>query len=167
MGKNHPYFHKKRKEQKEQKEKERTQITKDYVFYQQDYPIHIKDRCPFCGGGVVHTSNMHLYGKVYGNGMCFMCVECKASTGCHSNGYPLGVLSNKKMKRLKMECHDYFDRIWKSGQLTRSQAYGLLAARLNIKKKHCHFGYFNEEQLLYVLEILKEGSWINRGGKKP
>lgn len=116
--------------------------------------------CPFCGHEVVKTSNKEIYGKIYGNGVCFLCRHCGASVGTHNNGKPLGVLANKEMKILKKACHDLFDNTWKSRQISRSGAYAVMSKKLSIEGKDCHFGHFGTDMLLRALEVLKDPNWF-------
>jgi hypothetical protein len=123
--------------------------------------IEIPKICPFCGHQVVKTSNREIYGKEYGNGICYLCRNCRASVGTHPNGEPLGILANTEMKRLKMLCHSHFDIVWKSGILKRGTAYHILSEKLNIPAEDCHFGYFNIDMLKKSLEMLKNKEWYN------
>ena len=51
--------------------------------------------CRYCGSPVVFTSNAEIYGKEYGNGKCFLCRNCKAYVGVHTETLtPLGTLAN-------------------------------------------------------------------------
>lgn len=121
--------------------------------------FELAGNCPFCNGQVVFTTNDKLYGKKYGNGMCYMCMNCKASVGCHKNGEPLGLLANKKMKKLKMECHSLFDPIWKSRKASRSALYKKLAKSLEIRVENCHFGHFDTPKLNEALKVLRTPNW--------
>ena len=35
--------------------------------------------CNICGGKVVHTSNADIYGKQYGSGYCYLCIDCNSN----------------------------------------------------------------------------------------
>lgn len=126
------------------------------------YPI--TEVCPYCDGEVILTTNDYIYGKRYGKHFwCYVCVNCRASVGTHpDNKTPLGRLANGKLKKLKIECHDMFDRLWKSGEMSRHQAYAEMAGRLGIMKNECHFGWFDEDMLNKSKEILI--SWLNERG---
>lgn len=121
--------------------------------------MKVPKTCPFCGHEIVKTSNTELYGKEYGNGVCYLCRNCKASVGTHPNGKPLGLLANAEMKRLKKLCHAYFDSCWKSRKLKRNNAYKILSKKLNISVSDCHFGYFNTDMLNNSLKILENKEW--------
>lgn len=121
-----------------------------------DYPIPTK--CDYCGNDVVLTSNAEIYGKVYGNGKCYLCRGCRASVGVHYDlKTPLGRLANNELKKLKKQAHDLFDVYWKNGLISRQNCYTKLAEKLNISLKECHFGWFDKAELLKAIEILNNG----------
>lgn len=114
--------------------------------------------CNICGSDKVEfVSNEVIYGKVYGNGKAFMCMDCESFVGCHNNGKPYGILANKEMREIRKECHAIFDEIWKSGEMTRSEAYSLLSRKMGISKEKCHFGMFNLFTLRRAKNILEKG----------
>lgn len=116
--------------------------------------------CTFCGHEVVFTSNKEIYGKEYGNGKCYLCRNCMASVGVHNGTKnPLGVLATREMRVLKKACHELFDDVWKSNQLSRSEAYRRLAWIMQIPQSECHFGHFYTDRLMQALTILTNPNW--------
>ena len=115
--------------------------------------------CPYCNGDVVRTSNSEIYGKEYGNGVCYLCRSCRASVGTHDDGRPLGILATKEMKNLKKKCHEIFDPIWKNNLVSRTSLYKRLAIKLSIPFEDCHFGHFDTTTLNKVLRIMSEDKW--------
>ena len=131
--------------------------------------VVIPSECPFCGGEVVYTSNAALYGREYGNGKCYMCRKCHASTGTHphpNEQEALGVLANKEMKELKKQCHALLDPIWKGETrvMSRGAVYRKLARRMHIPMEACHVGHFDTARLKQALEILNETGWYEGKG---
>lgn len=122
-----------------------------------------KEGCPICGGFVIYTNNKAIYGKQYGNGKCYLCTECNAHVGVHGVDHPtrrpLGILATHEMSQLKMACHKYFDRAWRSKSIGRQTAYKRLAKQMGIAKKRCHFGWFNEDDLRKALTIVSKPKW--------
>ena len=60
-----------------------------------------------------------------------------------------------------MAAHAAFDPLWKSGQMSRSKAYSLLAQKMGLPKSETHIGMFDVEQceavvLLCTPMIIKE-----------
>lgn len=118
-----------------------------------NYPI--PEICPYCGSPVIFTSNAVIYGKQYGGGMCYKCVNCDSYVGVHKGtNVPLGILANKELRELKKECHALFDPLWKSNKMTRKEAYGYLANLLSISIDECHFGWFSKEMLQKAKNVL-------------
>lgn len=114
-------------------------------------------KCPFCKGDIVYTTNDVIYGKIYGNGKIYLCSKCKAYTGVHNNtNIAKGILANKQMRRLKIECHNIFDKLW-SNSKERNNLYCKLSKLMGIDRKHCHFGHFDLDELEKAFSILKSG----------
>jgi len=111
--------------------------------------------CPYCGkpselvgGDAIYPHREDLYNKRF-----YRCAPCKAYVGCHPNTEkPLGRLANAELRRAKMDAHKAFDSTWKSGALSRSQAYRWLAESLEIPADECHIGMFDVEACHKVIE---------------
>ncbi|MEG9741631.1 zinc-finger-containing protein [Enterobacter roggenkampii] len=73
------------------------------------------------------------------------CEPCKAWVGCHKNidAQPLGRLANAELRLAKSAAHRDFDPLWKSGEMTRKQAYQWLSNQLGIPSESCHIGMFD------------------------
>lgn len=73
------------------------------------------------------------------------CEPCKAWVGCHKNSdaQPLGRLANAELRLAKSAAHRDFDPLWKSGEMTRKQAYQWLSDQLDIPSESCHIGMFD------------------------
>ena len=120
--------------------------------------------CNICGGKVVYITNDKIYGKKYGSGYCYLCLNCHAMVGTHKPRpkEALGLLANDEMKKLKIACHEAFDTFWKgkkNAHNKRNYLYALLAKDMNIPIDECHFGYFDLEQLKQAQKIISE--WKN------
>ena len=115
-------------------------------------------KCNLCGGYVQYISNHLIYGKKYGSGKCYHCTKCGALVGTHKYNprKAYGILADKQMRKLKVQCHDLFDKRWKGRKTSRHDAYKWLANELNIPIQDCHFGYFDLETLQRAYQILKE-----------
>lgn len=111
--------------------------------------------CHFCGGSVIFTTNDKIYGKQYGNGMCYLCTNCRAYVGVHTGTKTaLGILANDEMKYWKIKCHDLFDTFWKNRKNQRNYLYKRLANQMKIARSHCHFGHFNLDELKKAYSII-------------
>ncbi len=64
----------------------------------------------------------------------------------------------------KIEAHEAFDVLWKSGAMTRDAAYALLSTRMNIPPEECHIAKFTLEQCKRVVELCKPYAVISSSG---
>lgn len=114
--------------------------------------------CPYCGrksvlvdGRKVYPHRPDLYSLSF-----YYCDagHSAAYVGCHKGTtQPLGRLADVYLRAAKKEAHAAFDPIWRSGTMSRSEAYSWLAKELSIPKKRCHIGMFDLDTCLKVREI--------------
>lgn len=120
-------------------------------------------KCPSCGSSVSFTSNAVIYGKVYGNGLVYICnnwPRCDSFVGAHFDATPLGTLADGKLRRLRGEAHRLFDELWKPSDdgfktIYRHEAYNYLANYMQIPVDQCHIGMFDAGQCIQVIEFMK------------
>lgn len=116
-------------------------------------------KCPYCGSGVKLVPSSYVYHHNKNKGNMWVCKnypDCNAYVGCHpGTDIPLGRLANEKLRNLKVEAHKQFDPIWKSGLLSRKEAYEWLADMLNISVDECHIGMFSPEMCNKVIRICR------------
>ena len=119
-------------------------------------------KCPYCGAEVIlkdapfvyHNTKSKAYGKVW---VCSNYPKCNAYVGCHSGtSIPKGRLANPRLRTLKKEAHKQFDPLWKSGLMTRREAYRWLASMLHIDIDECHIGMFDVKMCQKVIHLCKE-----------
>lgn len=118
--------------------------------------------CPYCGAVVLlknasyvyHSKDSDKWGKVW---VCSNFPKCDAYVGCHQGTeIPLGRLANEKLRTLKSEAHRQFDPIWKSGLMSRKEAYKWLATMLNIPTEDCHIGMFDVKMCQKVIALCRK-----------
>ena len=111
-------------------------------------------KCPYCKKEAVWTDNSAVYGRSYGNStMIWICVPCNAYVGCHKNTKePLGTIANAYLRGLRRDCHRVFDPIWKSGRMTRKDAYDYYSKKYN---RDFHIATMDEEQCKVFLKTEK------------
>lgn len=51
--------------------------------------------------------------------------------------------------------HDTFDVLWKSGRMSRTQAYAALARHLRLSKDDCHIKRFGVDQCIETIRWAK------------
>jgi hypothetical protein len=98
---------------------------------------------------------------VYGGrsyGPIWLCRPCQAWVGCHAGtDEPLGTLADAETREWRKKAHAAFDPMWKSGPMTRAEAYRWLAGRLGVDQDECHVGLFGAETCRQVVELCKWG----------
>ena len=113
--------------------------------------------CAECGAPMVLRNSR--YGTFYG---CKRYPDCEGIHGAHqATGAPLGKPADKETRQWRIEAHEAFDAVWRSGGVSRSKAYKRLAAALGIPNGDCHIGNFDMATCRRVVEICELGS-LNR-----
>lgn len=113
-------------------------------------------RCEYCNrqaervtGKAIYPHRPDLHQKSF-----WRCQPCAAYVGCHPGTWtPLGRLANAALRRAKSAAHAAFDPLWKTKRMSRSDAYGWLAAELGISKANCHIGMFDLETCQRVVSV--------------
>ena len=118
--------------------------------------------CPYCGAEahlrdatvIYHSNKAKSYGKMW---VCSNYPKCDAYVGCHpGTEIPLGRLANARLRELKKEAHRQFDPIWKSGLMTRKDAYKWLSDMLQIDLDDCHIGMFDIKMCQRVIHLCRK-----------
>jgi len=113
--------------------------------------------CPYCRKPSVLVDSTVIYGPGSNYGMFWRCAPCNAYVGTHKSSpwhAPLGRLANGELRAWKIKAHAAFDPLWRSGLMTRTEAYDKLAEILNIPRGRAHIGMFDPAQCRRVVERL-------------
>lgn len=114
--------------------------------------------CPYCNKEAELVSGAVIYPKVKKarNRYYYSCADCAAHVGCHKGTKKaLGTLAKAELRKARLQAHIAFDTLWKTGKMTRRQAYRILANRLKKKVKDCHIGIFDIETCAKVVLFSK------------
>lgn len=114
-------------------------------------PLPIPTSCNCCqrdngtDGCIISVENKKVYGKNYGEWpWIYLCDNCGAYVGMHPfTNIPLGTLADESTRTARKLCKVPFEKLYKKGAMTRSQAYSELAKKLDIPVESCHFGWFD------------------------
>lgn len=117
-------------------------------------------RCPYCGGTIIFRSADGIYQDNSRNTMLYVCSHypaCDTYVRTHAGTkIPVGTLANKELRSLRKEAHHYFDQLYKSGLMTKEDAYGWLAAAIDAPMSQAHIGYLGEYYCKQVIEKCKD-----------
>lgn len=83
--------------------------------------------------------------------ICYNCLKSFIYKGIKKSNYcekcmPLPRQNQKE----KAAAHEVFDQLWKSGRMTRREAYVYLGGLLGIPDHLCHIGMFTKDQCLLL-----------------
>jgi hypothetical protein len=115
-------------------------------------PILNGSICPYCGKPTEFVDSACIYGRSYG--MIYLCRPCHAFVGVHKGtDIALGRLADSNLRHWKKRAHSAFDLLWKTGQMTRHEAYRWLAEGLEKAVKDAHIGMFDENECKTVVNM--------------
>ena len=109
-------------------------------------------RCQYCGGTVVLRSADGIYRDNPNHTMLYVCSNyphCDAYVRTHpGTNIPVGTLANRKLRMLRNEAHHQFDQLYRSGIMSKQDAY-----LLQMPLSKAHIGYLGE---YYCNEVIAE-----------
>ena len=105
-------------------------------------------RCPYCGGTVIYRSADGIYKDNSRKTMLYVCSHypnCDAYVRAHTGTrIPVGTMANHELRTLRKTAHHYFDQLYKSGIMTKQDAYYWLANLIDAPLSKAHIGYLSE-----------------------
>lgn len=106
-------------------------------------------RCPYCRAKATLHPASFVYGSaVQGNHYLYVCdryPKCDAYVSAHQKSkLPMGTLANGNLRNKRIQAHKAFDQIWKSGLMTKPQAYVWMQAKMGLSKEQAHIAKFGE-----------------------
>lgn len=113
-------------------------------------------KCPYCGELADKTNGRKVYPHRpdLHHHVIFACLPCDAWVGTHKGtDKPLGRLANAELRKAKMAAHSAFDPLWKSGRMSRKDAYAMLSEKMGLKPKDTHIGMFDVDQCKQVVAV--------------
>ena len=117
-------------------------------------------RCPYCGGTVQYRSADGIYQDNQKGTMLYVCShypECDAYVRVHAGTkIPVGSMANHELRALRRSAHEYFDQLFKSGYMTKEDAYLWLAELISAPLSQAHIGYLGEYYCRLVIEECKK-----------
>ena len=123
--------------------------------------MEIPKICRYCGGVIRLVSADTVYGEATERlGMegekLYQCQNCNARVGCHKGTTrPLGNVANEMLRLKRVETHQIFDTYWRRREMSRTQAYRALAAKLHLPESRTHIGGFEMDQCQKVIDLCR------------
>lgn len=121
------------------------------------YPPLPPITCRYCQGEVRLVENQEIYGKNYGKyPYSYWCEKCGSYVGIHpGSDLPLGTLADHNLREWRKRSKKAFIDYYQSKHWKRETAYQWLQQKLCLLPDDCHFGLFEIEDCINVLEVLK------------
>ncbi len=117
-------------------------------------------RCPYCGASVVFRSAEGIYRENSADTMLYVCSnypECDAYVRVQKGTKkPVGTMADHKLRALRTEAHRHFDKLYKSGIMSKEEAYFWLANLISAPLSEAHIGYLGEYYCSMVIEESKK-----------
>jgi len=118
-------------------------------------------RCPYCGSPVVLRSADGVYKENHANTKLYVCSRyptCDAYVRVHEGtDRPVGSLADHRLRKLRKEAHDAFNKLYLSGVMTKDQAYAWLASMIQAPRAQAHIGYLRE---YYCEQVIRQSNAI-------
>jgi len=124
-------------------------------------PLPAPVTCPHCGAAVKIVCNSEIYnGQQYGEWpWAYKCDGslCDAYVGMHPfTNIPLGTLATRPIREARKRAKAAFNPLWKSGDMSRNEAYAWLAEQLGIANTdECHIGWFDVSMCIRVVKVVR------------
>lgn len=120
--------------------------------------------CPYCHKTAILRPATFVYGaQARKDEQLYVCPNypaCNTYVGVHSGTTkPKGTLANGNLRNSRIRAHRVFDQIWKSGIMTRDEAYQWMRFRFGLNAAQAHIGQFSDyycNQLIAMSEELLE-----------
>lgn len=86
--------------------------------------------------------------------VCSNYPKCDAYVRVHQGtNVPVGTMANRRLRELRKQAHHEFDKLYKSGIMSRQEAYHWLAYMVSAPLSKAHIGYLGE---YYCDVVIKE-----------
>jgi ssDNA-binding Zn-finger/Zn-ribbon topoisomerase 1 len=105
-------------------------------------------RCPDCRGTL--RLKRGRFGLFFG---CTAWPACNGVHGCDDHGVPLGKPGDAETRKARTLAHSALDQLWKSGFMTRPEAYAWLQRQMHMHPDLCHISRFNLRQCRRVIHV--------------
>lgn len=122
-------------------------------------------RCPVCGANMILRSADGIYRENLNHTMLYVCKnypQCDTYVRTHpGTTIPVGTPANRELRALRNEAHHYFDQLYRSGFMSKQEAYLWLASLLQVPLSHAHIGYLGD---YYCREVIRESKKLLQRG---
>lgn len=120
-----------------------------------------RPECPYCREPAYLT---HTYDSIRKSRRIWACRKCDARVNTHPNSVvPMGTLANAELRRRREQAHDAFDPLWRSGRMTRGEAYQVMQVLMGKSEHDAHIAMLTLEECERLIRIAHNPDMIRRG----
>ena len=117
-------------------------------------------RCSYCGSSVTLRSPEGIIPEFKPGTMLYVCRNypaCDSYVKVHpGTKLPMGSLANKELRTLRRKAHFHFDQLYKTGLMTREDAYEWLSSILVVPMGKAHIGQLGPYYCQQVIDESKK-----------
>lgn len=120
----------------------------------------VPTRCRYCGAPIVRRSADGIYRRNHDHVKLYVCARypaCDAYVRIDPlSGRPVGTLANARLRAMRRKAHESFDQLYRTGYMSKNDAYFWLAVNLCVPKARAHIGYLDEYYCEQVIQLSKK-----------
>ena len=114
-------------------------------------------RCPHCGAAMILRPASEIYHDAKSDRKLYVCHNypaCNTYIAAHPNtDKPMGVPADGNLRNLRIQAHRKFDLIWRSGIMTREEAYRWFADSFGLCLRDAHIGMCSEYRCRELIRL--------------
>ncbi|WP_287826953.1 zinc-finger-containing protein [Oscillibacter sp.] len=122
----------------------------------------INIKCPYCNSPAFLRPASAVHGQEYRQPgeevyVCARYPICDSYVSAHRRTHlPMGTLANRPLRIKRMEAHEAFNRLWKSGMMSRTAAYHWLQVQMGLPAEEAHIAKFSEWRCEQVIRLCRQ-----------
>ena len=122
----------------------------------------INIKCPYCNSQAFLRPASAVHGQEYRQPgeevyVCARYPDCDSYVSAHRRTHlPMGTLANRPLRIKRMEAHEAFNRLWKSGMMSRTAAYRWLQVQMGLPPEEAHIDKFSELRCEQVIRLCRQ-----------
>lgn len=112
--------------------------------------------CPYCKKPAKLVDSSIIYGRSFGWLWLCNCKVGNSYVGCHAGTKrPVGTLADTQTRAMRKRANAAFDPIWRTGRMTRREAYMWLAHELGLSAEQAHIAMSDAAQCIQIIDVCK------------
>ena len=114
-------------------------------------------KCPYCGSRALLRPASMVRDDAAPGEEIYVCARypvCDSYVSAHRDSrLPMGTLADQALRRKRRQAHCAMNRLWKSGCMSKKEAYRYLQVQLGLPESEAHIGRFSEYRCEQVIRL--------------